>query len=194
MESETRARYERLLGAYVARTTEIENRMNHVIGAFFNVTGPISDPFEWWVMGRLEFSAKLQILHRFLEFMGEKTAFKELMSLLTKMMERRNELAHGHYTQVVMKSEGGQWIEGPLIASHSKLKFNFLEEMKQLHLDELEGELAQLDRVFAPLDRFLTLAMNMWPHDVDSDGKSIHHEGTFAELREKQLQKYIPKG
>jgi hypothetical protein len=55
-------RYHLVVGAYTAKTIEIEQTLNMIIASFFGVRDPVWVTFQNWVLGPLNLKAKIEIL------------------------------------------------------------------------------------------------------------------------------------
>jgi hypothetical protein len=182
MLSEQQISFHHFLGAYIAKTTEIESEIDRVIASFFNVNGQVRNQFQWWVMGRLEFGMKLEVLGGIIELLKEKPRFKKLMASLKAMMERRNDLAHGDYQQLIEVDEEGNKVEG-LARWHRKSKTLATNSMKKLDLAALGMEVAELDKLWRPIRELSRLCRRLWPYVEVSENGKTEHQGNFQSLR-----------
>jgi len=172
MDPEIKGRYERLLGAYIAKTTEIEALIDHAVGRFFGVDERLFLLFDWWLMGRMEFGRKLEVLHRLLEYLKIKDEFRPLLKGLTAMMERRNDLAHGHYIALGQQTGDGSYTL-TLAKTHLKSSYEPSKTYVDLDLDELETELGGLTDLMDPLIRLYYITYKMFPRN-QTEGVAIN--------------------
>jgi len=186
--NELTAKFHNLLGAYIAKTTHIENRVDRTIASFFNVEHTLSRQFQWWVMFRMDFARKLEVLRHIIEALDKQVEFKAMTKRLVAMMEQRNELAHGQYSQLILFGDEG--LEGLTMATwHRKSKTNDLDNMKQLDLDALEKEIVELDGLLVSLDELFKLAHGLYPSDENIAGVMTHADGNLHEV----LTRLVPQ-
>jgi hypothetical protein len=147
--------------------------------------------FNNWVLGRIEISEKIAILSQMAEFLDVKqqAAIAELFKGLNRMIERRNDLAHGHYMKVVEISDAGRLELDFLVRMHRKSGHLDPNALKELQPRDLEGELAALERLVPPLTDLFNRAFRMWPTKSTRDGVTRDVPGNLEELEEKQRQR-----
>jgi len=186
-------RFHLLLGKYIAKTTDVESRIDHTIGAFFQSSGPLYSEFHNWMLGRIPIGEKIALLRQIADFVAidQDEDIRKMFRGLLSMIERRNDLAHGHYRRIVEISDAGRTEHTYLGRTHRKSKFHAPGAMKHLSPDELERELNLLDELTLPLTRLFGATFKMWPtvsHGPGAAGKT-EHPGNLKELRERQRQR-----
>jgi hypothetical protein len=189
MNPEIRNRYHQLLGAYIARTTNIESLMDSIFTFFFNIDGRVSFEFESWVLGRVDFSMKLDLLRQVADKLGqEKARFKPLSAGLQGMMKRRNELAHGHFTQITIIHEDGSRTDSDLVwINHRKYKGDAPDPFRVLDLNVLQGDLEALDDLEGPLRELLRVAYGHLPKDEVAQHPFVSHsDGNILVVLDKE--------
>lgn len=184
-----------LLGRYIAKTTRIEARINHIISAFFgNHVGPFCSDFDNWILGRIDMSDKIAVLSQITEFLDVKgeAPIKELFRGLGEMIERRNDIAHGHYMQVIW-TDGVTTVDKGLGRPHRKTGHLDPEGLKSLDLGAFEHELTELDHLVVPLTDLFSRACDLRPWTSTTDGVVTKHEGTLEVLEQRQREQRAQK-
>jgi hypothetical protein len=143
-------RYESLVGRYIVKTIEIEHHLHAVIAQFFRVDGRYQNAFDRWVLQSMDFSKKLDVLKRILDEFDCRSDYQATLTQLTRMMERRNALAHTRYSQTIEIGDGPRTYMG-LHAEDRKAGSVDPDVLIRLDLVDLEAELTRLDELVLPL-------------------------------------------
>jgi hypothetical protein len=192
MDQEVEQRYHSLLGAFIAKTTNIEGWIDSAITHYFNVDGRVSITFDLWVLGKLGFKAKFEVINNLVDALGERERFKEMLKALERLNGRRNDLAHGHYMQSIVLDVEPHKTE--LIKWDKRNKPGSSDMFKPLDLDELEKEISSLDELIHPLWQLSALCSHKWSDSEPHHEPNVTHiDGNMLSVTDEYLDSREPK-
>lgn len=168
-----------LRGRYIDKAVDIESRIDHVIGQFFQVNGRHAQEFQWWVLNDMPLGSKIRALRSIADELATDVEVVKLWKSLEAMVARRNAFAHRRFQDMVVMGDEGRHDGG--VIQHPRRPRTRADQFGVVDLDEFDQYLAELDDLVVPLTNLLAAAMCQWPYTSDTGGVVTHHPGTLAQ-------------